>query len=70
MKGHFGPINALAFNPDGKRYEANKFSLLIYYLLMKPDVVVCCVSNGSMYKNPFYGKLKFVVPIVLYEMIY
>lgn len=29
MKGHFGPINALALNPDGKRY----FSISLVQIL-------------------------------------
>ncbi|CAB4274259.1 unnamed protein product [Prunus armeniaca] len=29
VKGHFGPINALAFNPDGQRYSSIPYLVLL-----------------------------------------
>lgn len=39
VKGHFGPINALAFNPDGKR--------LVSFTLVKIHKLVCSVSESD-----------------------
>ncbi|KAK4407317.1 Eukaryotic translation initiation factor 3 subunit I [Sesamum angolense] len=55
VKGHFGPINALAFNPHGKRRDLRKMSLRHQVLVDFPDP-----------KYEKYGKEPFIT-IILYH---
>lgn len=44
VKGHFGPINALAFNPDGKRYSSIPW-LLLYFIWSWEIFPYFCLIN-------------------------
>uniref|UniRef100_A0A8C9HFQ5 Serine-threonine kinase receptor-associated protein n=1 Tax=Piliocolobus tephrosceles TaxID=591936 RepID=A0A8C9HFQ5_9PRIM len=36
VKGHFGPINSVAFRPDGKRYSSGSEDGYVHNLLLRP----------------------------------